>query len=158
MIWPFKKKVDPTDPFVEHIIQSLASDPESWTLEESKEKESWEVCASNHPEAQESANKHWNGSTYVKGYVRPVWRAVFYLKHAGGTISLYDRDAKNYDGWVIDVPRHAPISNADSVKLSKAVKQWREFMLAHDLSKNTPEQKLLSEAMKELDNHINKSS
>lgn len=146
--WPFSKK---TDPFVEQVIQSLATNPDLWTLEETKEVERWEECDKSQPEARKSGRERWNYSLYEPTYECPIWRPVFRLKHTGGTIVLYDRDAKNYEGWIIEVPRHAPISDRDSTKLSRAVKKWREFMLAHDLTKHLPEQRLLAAAMTELE-------
>jgi hypothetical protein len=151
--WPFEKQ-KPT-PFVQHIIESLASNPDAWSLSEKQEVERYVPCEKDHPDAEHS---HWRDKLFdygsVQKFKRPIKRSVFRLTHTGGTIVIMDPDATSYDGWVVEEPRHVIITDFDSIKLSEAVKKWREHMVLHELTLHTPERKLLEAAYEELEEDL----
>lgn len=154
--WPFKEQKPA--PIVQHIIESLESNPEAWSLHETEEIDCWVECNEDHPDAKKSETKRgkWNSwrSCYDPVYERPIMKYVFRLKYTGGTIIVVDHDATTYEGWVIEEPRHASITDFDSMKLSEAVKKWREHMVLHDLTLHTPERKLLEAAYEELEEDL----
>jgi hypothetical protein len=153
--WLFPKKVSPT---VQHIIDSLESNPNVWTLHESKEFVKLIKCDKDHPDAQYDC-AHWRAynygwRNYVEYYQRPVYRFVHKLQHMNGSVVLIDHDATDYGGWVVEKPRHTAITKYDSDCLSKAVKKWREQAVLNELTKNNEKDKELKEALAEIEEEL----
>lgn len=146
--------------FVSHVIQSLKSDPNAWELQEF-ETITWKRCDRLHPDAEKrwcKKGQHDDYDVYPSRrywhWARPVSKFSFRLKHDDKKTVLLDADASDFTGWVIEKPTHVNIGWWASRRLSKAVRQWREYMLSHSLTKNSLDQKLLAEAYKELEEDV----
>lgn len=151
----FKSKPRQVEPFIRHIVDSLKSNPSAWSLDEIREVASNVECAEDHPDAIKSKKRKYdNYYSLVDWWYRPVFKYIFRLKHTSGAIIIKDEDATTYNGWVIEHPRHTVTSKEDSDLLSEAVKEWREYMVLHELTKHTPEKKALDEAMAELESEM----
>ena len=114
-------KKDP-EGLVKVVIDSLKLHPYDWTM---------------------SSYEKWSNGwgKYIK---------VLQLKHKISGLCVIDKTPKTYAGWKIENNTIITTRN-DSKLLSKAVLEWREFHWKLALLKETDHDKLLKEALEEVE-------
>jgi hypothetical protein len=115
------KKKEPAG-FVKIVIDSLKLHPHDWKM---------------------SSTKEWS-----QGWAKYI--EVLRLKHKTSELCLIDESSKTYAGWKIENDTIV-ITRNDSKLLSKAVLEWREFHWKLALVKETDHDKILKEALEEVE-------